>query len=335
MSDAEMMHTLYEFSVWYAADALTSGLLYGAYAMLYFASTGILLSKRNSTKLGAKTFMISITTLMFVLGTIALVLNTCLLQRELESATLPELVTWQTIRKTEVILDIFSAIVRVNPILSDIVCAWRAFVLWNSDRRVLAFLTTMIFATIGTVSYDLYLRQLDQQESDSATTRVPSATQGTLALIFVLPMLSTNVMSTALIAWKAWERRIVVRKYLGVGNATQRVEKALALLIESGAVYSLLLVLYLLMAFNIIPVSDWTTISDISILNASCIYPTLITLLVGLQRSQFDTMPRHTKRLPLSSRKHCLGILIALQEWHCLPNQCSTACAQFLCRKEF
>ncbi|KAI0259484.1 hypothetical protein BC834DRAFT_974204 [Gloeopeniophorella convolvens] len=291
MSDSVPMQVLYEFSVWSAADTLISGLLYGAYAILYFASTGILLSRGNSTRLGPKTFMLSITTLMFVLGTIAIVLNTCLVQRQLARTILPELVTWQSIQKTQVIVSILGAIVRLNssdqPILSDIVCAWRAVVLWNSDRRVLAFLTTIIIATIGTVGYDLYLRQLYQQESDSAT-RVPSVTEGTLVLIFALPMLSTNVVSTVLIAWKAWERRLVVRKYLGTGNATQRVEKALALLIESGAVYSLLLVLYILMAFNIIPVSDWTTISDISILNVSCIYPTLITLLVGLQRSQFE-----------------------------------------------
>ena len=35
-------------------------------------------------------------------------------------------------------------------ILSDIICAWRAVVLWNGDKRVVAILLLFILGTIGT-----------------------------------------------------------------------------------------------------------------------------------------------------------------------------------------
>ena len=38
----------------------------------------------------------------------------------------------------------------VQYILSDIVCAWRAVVLWNRDKRVVAILLLFILGTIGT-----------------------------------------------------------------------------------------------------------------------------------------------------------------------------------------
>jgi hypothetical protein len=38
----------------------------------------------------------------------------------------------------------------VQYILSDIICAWRAVVLWNRDKRVIAILLLFILGTIGT-----------------------------------------------------------------------------------------------------------------------------------------------------------------------------------------
>ena len=37
----------------------------------------------------------------------------------------------------------------IQYILSDIICAWRAVVLWNRDKRVIAILLLFILGTIG------------------------------------------------------------------------------------------------------------------------------------------------------------------------------------------
>ena len=80
-------------------------------------------------------------------------------------------------------------------------------------------------------------------------------------MIIVGPMLGTNVLSTSLIAWKAWyvvcvlvcimtantliprEYRRTVGAQLRKGSPSERVEKVLGLLIESGFVYCLLWVI--------------------------------------------------------------------------------------------
>jgi hypothetical protein len=45
---------------------------------------------------------------------------------------------------------LLNSIYFVQYILSDIICAWRAVVLWNRDKRVIAILLLFILGTIGT-----------------------------------------------------------------------------------------------------------------------------------------------------------------------------------------
>ncbi|KAI0706674.1 hypothetical protein C8Q76DRAFT_629595, partial [Earliella scabrosa] len=52
--------------------------------------------------------------------------------------------------------------------------------------------------------------------------------------------LVTNTAATTLIAYKAWSHRQLVRSHLRVGNKRTRVEKVLALLVESGICYCIL-----------------------------------------------------------------------------------------------
>ncbi|KAH8985015.1 hypothetical protein EDB92DRAFT_1390535 [Lactarius akahatsu] len=44
----------------------------------------------------------------------------------------------------------------VQYILSDIICAWRAVVLWNRDKRVIAILLLLILETTAVAGYELY-----------------------------------------------------------------------------------------------------------------------------------------------------------------------------------
>ncbi|KAH8981336.1 hypothetical protein EDB92DRAFT_1820289 [Lactarius akahatsu] len=98
---------------------------------------------------------------------------------------------WSACR-TNVVFAVESTITRLMYILSDIICAWRAVVLWNRDKRVIAILLLLILGT---------------------------------------------TVSTGLIAWKAWQRRVSVGKYLGKGSGSVRAERILALLIEFGFIY--------------------------------------------------------------------------------------------------
>ena len=100
------------------------------------------------------------------------------------------------------------------------VCAWRAFVLWRYDRRVVVLLSACIIGTFGTFSclsllkcspelrdgfpavgiYDIKLAIMN----DPGPQAGHGIAEGTVAAIVVGPMLGTNILSTSLIAWKAW-----------------------------------------------------------------------------------------------------------------------------------
>ncbi|KAI0259765.1 hypothetical protein BC834DRAFT_600802 [Gloeopeniophorella convolvens] len=269
-------------------DNLFVGMVFGAYVVLYAVSVHILLRKPGFLSSTPRLFMFGITTFMFLLSIIALALETALgLQQIILQLNPTSGGIWSSSR-TNVIIAVGATITRIMYILSDVVCAWRAVVLWNRDRRVIAILLLFILGTMAAAGSDLGLSLVPlfnpshQSIQDSSNTKL-----GERAMIMVGPTLGTNLLSTGLIAWKAWQHRVSVRKHLGDGSAPIRVEKILALLIESGFVYCCLWILYLISAFRVFPEPGFT-IMDAVLLFASGLYPTLIVILVCMQKSPVD-----------------------------------------------
>jgi hypothetical protein len=116
--------------------------------------------------------------------------------------------------------------------------------------------------------------------------------EGKVAAIVVGPMLGTNILSTSLIAWKAWEYRRTVSAHLRKGSQSDRAEKVLALLIESGFVYCLLWIFYLLTAFRVLPGSGSYTV-NLVMLFLSSMYPAIIIIIACTQIGQegYNTRP--------------------------------------------
>lgn len=105
--------------------------------------------------------------------------------------------------------------------MSDIICAWRAVVLWNKDKRVIAILLLFILGTVGVSGIDPsshpHSPRAAAAGSDLGLSLAPlfnpshqsiqdesSVKLGERALIMVGPTLGTNLLSTGLIAWKSW-----------------------------------------------------------------------------------------------------------------------------------
>ncbi|KAI0259488.1 hypothetical protein BC834DRAFT_905791 [Gloeopeniophorella convolvens] len=317
MSEVRIVEYLYSLFQSAIYESIFSGILYGTqeitvvFRQRISHSTQAYMAQGKILKSRPLLFMLSVTTTMFMLGTVAFALSICLsLQQFAQSLQLPA--AW-SVYYIDATADILAIITQLNPILSDIVCAWRAVVLWNSDKRVLALLTATVLGTIGAAGYNLSLNLVTL-----------SGKTGKVALIFVGPLLGTNIISTALIAWKAWEHRRTVRTHLGKGSTSERVEKILALLIESGAVYTLLWVLYLLTAFSVLPGSGSLIVNAVT-LYVSSIYPTFITIVVGLRRSQceryatvsremqFERVP-YPRKSVLDIRRHESTMLESMSE---------------------
>ena len=106
-------------------------------------------------------------------------------------------------------------------ILSNVVCAWRAAVLWNYDRRIVAVLALFILGNIG----KFFIRRTDGTPdrfsaaagselglglgplftpSHQSIQDTPDAKPDERTLILVGPTLATNVLSTVLIGIQAW-----------------------------------------------------------------------------------------------------------------------------------
>jgi hypothetical protein len=125
-------------------------------------------SKPGFTSSPPRVFMFGITTFMFILGIIAMVLETALGFQQMQLFLDPTSGNVWSSNRTNVIVAVGATITRLmvrsydtsmpsaltqltgfQYILSDIICAWRAVVLWNRDKRVIAILLLFILGTAG------------------------------------------------------------------------------------------------------------------------------------------------------------------------------------------
>lgn len=268
---------------------------------VYCISVRILLSKGSLLTSPGHMFVFAITTVIIILATTVLFIGPGLTTQGIPIIIKmidPSIAVGWSPHKLDVIVGVIAVISRLNPVLSDVVCAWRAMVLWKFDRRVVVILSICVLGTFAACIYDVKLA-LSVQPGTHGEERLP---EGKLAVIIVAPMLGTNVLSTSLIAWKAWEIRRVLGTQLRKGSRSERVEKILALLIESGFVYCLLWSVYLLSAYSILPGSG-SYIVNIGMLSLSSMYPAIIIIIVCTQIGQdaYTTRPERTNRLDLTT----------------------------------
>jgi len=280
---------------------LWTGLAYGMFLTVYCISIRILLSKGSLLNSRGHMFVFSITTIILILASIVLFFGP-----ELTTQGIPIIIKlidpsvavgWSP-HKLDVVVGIIAVITRLNPVLSDVVCAWRAMVLWKNDRRVVALLSICVLGTFAACVYDVKLA-LEVKPGTHGEELLP---EGKLAVIIVAPMLGTNILSTSLIAWKAWKILRPVGMPLRKGSRLGRVEKIVALLIESGFVYCLLWSIYLLSAYGVLPGSG-SYIVNIGMLILSSMYPAIIIIIVCMQIGQdaYTTRPERTNRLDLTT----------------------------------
>ncbi|PIL26103.1 hypothetical protein GSI_11857 [Ganoderma sinense ZZ0214-1] len=196
--------------------------------------------------------------------------------------------------KARTISYIISAVIATNITLGDVIVWWRVSVLWRK-RSVITLgialiVGTFVFGTMSAIHY-----QVD-------VTVQPLLSYGDMygGVSSILSLVS-NVLATSLIGRKAWQHRKVLR--LGPGAAGGRwntpTMRVLALLVESGAIYSILLFVAvvnntMLRFKSHLPSSALEYLSLFTVFLTGCfapilaIYPTLIIFIVALNWSQID-----------------------------------------------
>ncbi|KAI0738052.1 hypothetical protein C8Q80DRAFT_293539 [Daedaleopsis nitida] len=221
-----------------------------------------------------------------------------------------------------------TAVITLNVVLGDAIVWWRAWVLWSNSRSVRLLCVVLLLGTTSTAvvvtthgcsppdlnGADSVILGENPNVSSGADVKL---TMGTLftgdkwGLPPTILSLVTNVTATGLIAYKAWMHRKLVGSHLRTGSTRTRVESVLALLVESGIVYCVLWVFVVVyqtgsiaeQADNGIPgvvsryVYGFHYVLEGCLIPLIGMYPTLIILLVTLNKSHCATNFTYTAKL--------------------------------------
>ncbi|KAM5545796.1 hypothetical protein V8D89_000834 [Ganoderma adspersum] len=163
-----------------------------------------------------------------------------------------------------------------NITTGDAIVWWRAHAIWQGNMVVACAGLLLLTATLGNWAANLS----------------------------TILTLATNVIATSLIAYKAWEHRESVKACFGPQRLHSRVLKALALVVESGLIYSALLASPASLKQGVVPgfvqAEQDFTYGCLALIVA--IYPTTIVVIVALNRSITDSaFLQHAAALPESS----------------------------------
>ncbi|KAM5539166.1 hypothetical protein V8D89_007039 [Ganoderma adspersum] len=196
-----------------------------------------------------------------------------------------------------------TAALATNLLIGDSIVWWRVCAVWPRNRAVCCLgplLIVLVFA-FGVKTLCGEQRCLDPPQ-------VPQALFGDNAFADACAVLSlaVNVLATALIGYKAWVHRRLLRGQFGHGPGQQsRVVKALALLVESGTIYCLLLIM--VVVYQATPslfatpdvhenallraVAEYTLACFVPVIGCArgqAIYPVLIIVIVALNWSPIE-----------------------------------------------
>ncbi|KAI0702535.1 hypothetical protein C8Q76DRAFT_754673 [Earliella scabrosa] len=189
----------------------------------------------------------------------------------------------------------------VNVVFGDAIVWWRALILWKGNRLIYAICALLLTATTvtgglvtQTACQKYYLSGLYNATSHPGAFYVgdsPGLAASVLSLM-------SNVVATSLVGYKAWCHRRLIRAGFTGSSTRTRVERVLALLVESGTVYCILwifVVVYQTMIYvEYYDSSSFTYNFDQflegCLIHLIGIYPTLIIILVSLGISHCDTV---------------------------------------------
>ncbi|KAK0480337.1 hypothetical protein IW261DRAFT_129155 [Armillaria novae-zelandiae] len=249
--------------------------LYGIYSCLFVGSTYLLLFRRKKTRVIISMTVLNI--IMWLMSTSHITLN---FEKRFHGFF------WENGFQDSSVLEddsnpvVLSQIIVecIGFIIGDCIVTWRAWVLWNRDRRILYASSILILGSVGT-GIRLFQTLASSSKPISIYRDGSTSVWTTSAMILSL---STNVLATTLIGYRAWIHRRLMRSLNGGSySAAQLYGKIdiLALLIESGALYCCT---WFAMIFVFVFVNSGTYFMIDMLAQLSSIYPTLIITLVCL-----------------------------------------------------
>ncbi|KAL1730163.1 hypothetical protein EV714DRAFT_272936 [Schizophyllum commune] len=253
----------------------------GFHGALFLMSAYLLVLKGLRTSL-ARRWLLLMTTLMFAISVASVVCATDFYVRSIDNYSLDDLPVDRALMLRESVTSNFG--LRINLLLSDIIVVWRAWVLWPDSLWARLIMAVALFGSVGGVivsSIFLFLAKL---------TDVAFLDWLNTSPILTVPLFFTNIVACVMVGIKVWDYRQNVKAYIGnAGNHGASIERTLLLILESGVVYCLLWLFLLLSGVEVLSDDSNTVLLSVAV-SVAGLYPTIIIILVALEKSHTDTV---------------------------------------------
>ncbi|KZV77270.1 hypothetical protein PENSPDRAFT_180759 [Peniophora sp. CONT] len=157
---------------------------------------------------------------------------------------------------------------------SDTIVLWRMCTVWEKRRTVLILSAALLCSTtvLSAVNLAQVIQITHNMEADPTGNLAQQLSKDPqkelvfgyhrIGIVTVLiSSLVSNVTSTSMIAYKTWRHRRRVLAYMQTGSNRTRVERILALMVESGALYAVICTTHIICA--LLPLSSYDPLDAI------------------------------------------------------------------------
>ncbi|KZV70860.1 hypothetical protein PENSPDRAFT_685141 [Peniophora sp. CONT] len=159
-----------------------------------------------------------------------------------------------------------SVVFAVNVVIGDAIILWRALVIWRWSRPLVYISGILLLETAA-----LWLYAVIKPQANASFVSIPAS-------------MVTSLWATGAISMKAWQRRRMLHKKVAIVSRGSVLENVLAMLTESGVVFTLLWVLYFVSNFVTSSQAFYPTMTVVMTI-AAPLYPIIIIILVARQRT--------------------------------------------------
>ncbi|KAF7357720.1 hypothetical protein MVEN_00817900 [Mycena venus] len=291
VSSSVRLHKAGQGLMFYILGLVVQTFVFGAYTILIWMSTRMLLARKLNTRVNQ--VMFGITTFMYVLSAAYWCYSVAdgvdRMYEYIALAVNPFRVTFDHTEVTKW-SPLFNAVMLINYVLSDGVVVWRAWVICLRNHRKYLWIT-MVFLALTALTVILTIAFRIAGVIISPINNLPKDSilgQGVdiLQVATLATSLLSNFTATGVVAATAWGHWRTIRSAFSEGKAgSLRTNRILLLVVETGVLYCISALTVLAASLIRLPqgtLGDLYTPVNVQLAGA---YPTIVLLLVSTKKS--------------------------------------------------
>ncbi|VDC05837.1 unnamed protein product [Peniophora sp. CBMAI 1063] len=270
---------------------LAETVLWVIFSVLIVTSAHILLSRGLRSR--ANRIMFALTLIMYTLSTLDWAIDVRRVWTDLKISLPAELSSppqnEHGLDQLNVALKIVESIAnQICVLISDVVVCWRVCVVFGNDGRVVGVAVAFLVALeTGLLLCGLTQVGIGFPEASPALA-VLAPLELPIDIVTLALSALVNIWATGMIAYRAWACRREIRRHFKDTGRKTFMESILVLFLESGTIYTVLWILRNIIVLPVVEGSPYTNYSAMVMYQMTGMYPTVIIVLVTLQRSHLE-----------------------------------------------